>query len=196
MRAALGLVALLVTVAIILLLFKFYTAPMLDQSKTARQQARQIAGRDEEGVAVTNAVILDAVYKDGQMVAATVTDITPGSELQKHYGLQKGDVITDLGPLSIKGHISSPDEARDFLLDAYEKNQPIVVQRGWEQVSLPVDPDLNKTANFVTPPGTAAPATQPSAPQADAAAPKAPAKRPSKGAMERQLDLLKNTPQE
>ena len=49
MRMAFGLVSLLVVIAIILVAFSMYTAPVAKQGKKTQDQARQISGRDEEG---------------------------------------------------------------------------------------------------------------------------------------------------
>ena len=75
MRMAFGLVSLLVTLAIILLLFKTYEAPMLKRGKTATEDARQLAGRDENNAPVTDAVKLEAQDRNGRMEGALVASI-------------------------------------------------------------------------------------------------------------------------
>ena len=206
MRIAFGLVSLLVVVGIIMLLFSTYQAPMLKKGKSAQDDARQMAGRDEDNAPVTDAVKLDAQDRNGRMVGAVVASITAGSALQNHYGLQNGDVITAMGPLSVKDHMGSPDEARDFLLDAYQKQQPLVVMRGWEQLTLPLDPAVAAAAAPVpapvpAPTATAADGSAPAAPPADgtqASAKQAetpPANKPAPkkpGGLEGQLDLIRN----
>src|SRR3954447_22221854 len=125
MRMAFGLVSLLVVLAIILLLFSVYEAPMLKQTKSTRQQAQQIAGRDEDNAPVTDAITLDAKDRNGRMEGAVVTDVVAGSAIQVKYGLQKGDVILELGDLTVKEYMSSPGEAKDFLLKACQENKPV-----------------------------------------------------------------------
>src|SRR6188768_31926 len=107
MRVAFGLVSLLVVVAIILLVFSMYEAPVLKRGKSAQDDARQIAGRDEDNAPVTDAITLDAKDRNGQMLAAVVTSVTPGSTIEKHYGIQKGDEILVLGQLTVKGNMQS-----------------------------------------------------------------------------------------
>ena len=205
MRIAFGLVSLLVVLGIIMLLFSTYQAPMLKKGKRAQDDARQIAGRDENNAPVTDAVTLDAQDRNGRMVGAVVANITPGSTLQNHYGLQKGDVIMDMGPLSVKDHMGSPSEARDFLLDAYQKQQPLVVMRGWERLTLPLDPAVAAAAPAAPSPtapvpGTdaSAPAASPPSPDASPAAtqqPQQPANKPPQkkpGGLEGQLDAIRN----
>ena len=198
MRVALGLVSLLVVVAIIMLLFNFYTAPMLKETKSTREQAQQISGRDEDNAPVTHAITLDAQDRAGRMEAAVVTDLTPGSKLETHYGLQKGDVILELGQVTIRGNITSADEAKDFLLHAYQRNEPLVVMRGSDRITLPQEaPARNAAAN--------APGAAPSpAPSAGGPAPGEPAEqanqgRPAQkkpGGLEGQLDLIRNAGQQ
>ena len=199
MRVAFGLVSLLVVLAIILLVFSMYEAPVLKRGKTAMDDARQLAGRDEDNLPVTHAITLDGKSRNGQMTAAVVTSITPGSTLEKVYGLQVGDEIVQLGQLTVKDYMSSPDEAKDFLLTSFQKNEPVIVVRGGERLSLPLDPAVGavvvspkapaNTPPAPTPPG--ADASQASSQQPDAAPAPAP-KKP--GGLEGQLDLIRNIP--
>ena len=190
MRMAFGLVSLLVVLGIIMLLFSTYQAPMLKQGKTMRDDAQQLAGRDENNEPVHHAVTLDAQDRAGKMEAAVVTGITAGSTLEKHYGLQKGDVIVELGQVTVKGNIHSADEAKDFLLYAYQRNEPVVVLRGGERLSLPMPAPARNAAATVGPA-----AESPTAAAADAAQPPAqeqpPQKKPA-GGLEGQLDLIRN----
>ena len=204
MRMALGLVSLLVVVAIVLLLFSVYQAPMLKQSKSTRQQAQQIAGRDEDNAPVTDAVTLDELDRAGRMEGAVVTSVVPGSTIQTHYGLQNGDVLLELGQVTIKGNISSAGEAKDFLLYAYQRSEPVVVMRGNERLTLPIDPRnpssvaaaaraaaASGAAPAPTPTEPGTPGTEGSSDGAQKAAAAKPApKKP--GGLEGQLDLIRN----
>ena len=201
MRMAFGLVSLLVTLGIILMIFKMVEAPVIKEGKKTQDQARQMAGRDEEGERVTNAVTLDQQDVDGKMQSVSVTDITANSALQQRYGLQKGDVILEMGPLSVRGNMSSADEAKDMLQDAYQKNYPLVVLRGWDKLTLPLPEGAASASDAATP--TAATSKKPASPSdasADASstqqkAPQpAPKPRDNRGALERQLDLIKDIP--
>ena len=194
MRVAFGLVSLLVVIAIIMLVFSMYEAPVLKRGKTAQDDARQIAGRDEDNLPVTHAVTLDAKDRNGRMESVVVTSVAPGSTIEKHYGLQAGDEIVQLGQLPVKGYMNSADEAKDFLLSAYQRNEPVVVMRGFEQLTLPLDPG---TASAVIVPPAAGP--QPARPDASQAAaqdaPAQPAPEKKKpGGLEGQLDLIRNLP--
>ena len=199
MRMAFGLVSLLVTLAIILWIFKTYEAPVLKEGKKAQDQARQIAGRDEEGAPVTDAIKLDAQDRNGKMESVLVTDITPNSALQQRYGLQKGDVILQMGELTVRDSMSSPDEAKDFLLKAYQEGRNLVVIRGWDKLTLPMPPGSAPVAAAATAKPTGpgeqadATATPNKAKEPEQAAP-APKPRDNRGALERQLDLIKNIP--
>ena len=219
MRMAFGLVSLLVTLAIILLLFRTYSAPMLKQGKSATEDARQLAGRDENNAPVTDAIKLDSQDRNGQMYGAVVTDVTPGSAIEMKYGLHKGDVIVELGQLAVRGNMSSADEAKDYLLHAYQRSEPLVVMRGKNRLTLPLAPGQQPepsepTADTSTTPGfdpfdpsggsqqAAAPA--PAAADAGQASADAQAQPPAdtgkakqrqpKGGLEGQLDIIRNIP--
>jgi cell division septation protein DedD len=157
--------------------------------------------------------MLEAQDKAGKMESVVVSDVTANSAIQQRYGLQKGDVILQIGPLSVRDNMSSADEAKDFLLDAYQKNQDLVVLRGWDKLTLPM-PEGAAPAVAAAPapadsassapatPGdsttTPAPGAQADASQTPSKAktpkPAAPRKEPPKSAMERQLDLIRNIP--
>lgn len=195
MRVAFGLVSLLVVLAIIMLVFSMYEAPVLKRGKTAMDDARQLAGRDEDNLPVTHAITLDAKDRNGRMEAAVVTSITPGSTLEKVYGLQVGDEIVQLGPLTVKDYIHSADEAKDFLLSSFQKTEPVIVVRGSQQVSLPLDPAV--TAAAPKAPAAPQPAAAGDASQAGAQQPETPAQPPAQkkpGGLEGQLDLIRNIP--
>jgi hypothetical protein len=193
MRAAFGLVSLLVVLGIIMLMFNFYTAPMLKKGKATQDQARQIAGRDEDNAPVTDAITLDAKDRNGQMEAAVVTSVVPGSTIQTHYGLQNGDVLLVLGQLTVKGNMSSPEEAKDYLLYAYQRSEPVVILRGGEKLTLPLEPGAPGTAAAAA----AAPTTttadgSPTPTDGQLPAQTKPPKKP--GGLEGQLDLIRNRP--
>ena len=198
MRMAFGLVSLLVVLAIVMLLFSTYEAPMLKRGKAAQDDARHIAGRDENNAPVTDAITLDAQDRNGRMEGAVVTSITPGSAIQQHFGLQNGDVILTMGPLSVKENMSSAGEAKDFLLDAYQKQQPLTVLRGFERITLPMDPAVASAAAAAqATPAPAARAAPGDASQASAPAEAAPQEKPAQkrpGGLEGQLDLIRNIP--
>lgn len=196
MRAAFGLVSLLVVVGIVMLLFNTYSLPVAKRGKQAQDQVREIAGRDENNAPVTDAITLDAQDRNGRMEGAVVTDITAGSAIEKKYGLQKGDLIVVLGPLSVKDHMSSAGEARDFLLEAYQKNQPVVVMRGWERLTLPLDPAAAAPAASPVAQsalGAASDTAVTTPPPSPAVQPQPPAKQ-KPGGLEGQLDLIRNIP--
>lgn len=189
MRMALGLVSLLVVLGIIMLLFSTYQAPMLKQGKSMRDDAQQLAGRDENNEPVHHAVTLDAQDRAGKMEAAVVTSINAGSALETHYGLQKGDVILELGQVTVKGNIHSADEAKDFLLYAYQRNEPVVVLRGGERLTLPMAaPARNATAAA----GPAAESPSAAVDGTQTPAPEQPAQKKPAGGLEGQLDLIRN----
>ena len=201
MRMAFGLVSLLVTLAIILFIFKYIQAPTLKEGKKAQDQTRQLVGRDEEGNRVTDAITLDARDRGGKMESVVVTDVVPNSAIQQRFGLQKGDVIVQMGDLSVRDNMSSPDEAKDFLLKTYQDNRELVVLRGWDKLTLPMNENVARAAAAqATTPGT--PAQPAPGAQADATPPpgdsqkpaESPKPRDNRGALERQLDLIKDIP--
>lgn len=195
MRMAFGLVSLLVVIAIILVAFSMYTAPVAKQGKKTQDQARQIAGRDEEGNNATDSITLQEQESGGKTTGILVADVKPGGVMEKHFGFQKGDVILQIGPLTAKDNFASAGEAKDFLLDAYQRGNNVVVMRGWDQVTLPSTnaPVAAAAAGTDAPAGSATDAQATADGQQPAEETKRPRRRqdqPSGNSIQRQLDLI------
>jgi len=195
MRMAFGLVSLLVVIAIILVAFSMYTAPVAKQGKKTQDQARQIAGRDEEGNNATDSITLQEQESGGKTTGILVADVKPGGAMEKHFGFQKGDVILQIGPLTAKDNFASAGEAKDFLLDAFQRGNTVVVMRGWDQVTLPsTNAPVAAAAGTDAPAGTATGAQATADGQQPAEEAKRPARRPpnqpSGNSIQRQLDLI------
>ena len=137
MRAMFGLVGLLVTVGVLLMIFRFIEAPTLERGKQAQDEARQISGRGDDGVAAVDSFKVDPKYRGSDLQALTVTDVTPGGALAA-YGLQKGDDIVQVNGMKV-GDVSNndPETAKALVHQAFQASQPIVVSRGGQRITLP-----------------------------------------------------------
>src|SRR5204863_5988881 len=93
----LGILALLVVVAIILLLYSHNTIPALQKGQEARGQAEQIAGVDPSGGRVSDSYDLQTLMEGGKVRGLKVTRISSTSPMKTYYGLQKDDVIVEYG---------------------------------------------------------------------------------------------------
>jgi hypothetical protein len=140
MRALFGLVSLLVVVAIVVWLFASYNSGVSGPARQAQNEAAQIAGTDlETGGRASDSAEVDLVTAGGKPDSILVTKVTPGGAYERYFGLKTEDTILQIGPLPVKGHpaISSTEDAGNFLLDAYQKKQPLVVVRDGQQITLP-----------------------------------------------------------
>lgn len=178
MRMALGLVSLLVVIAIMLFVFKFYSAPVLKEGKKTQDKARQIAGRDEDGNNATDSMTLEEQNAGGKMTGVLVTKVAPGGAMEKHFGFLEGDVIVQVGPLTVKDNFTSAGEAKDYLLDAFQRNSNVIVMRGWDRVTLPA-------ANAPVAAAEGPQSTEQRTPKK-----RAPGQESSGNSLQRQLDLI------
>ena len=137
MRAMFGLVSLLVVIAIMLVLFKWFEAPVLEQGQKTRDQARQISGRGDDGVAAIHSFQVEPNLHGNKLESLDVTDVTPGGALAS-YGLQKGDKIIDINGTKV-GDLSNNDSelAKAQVHDAFQRSQSLVVLRNGQPVTLP-----------------------------------------------------------
>ena len=140
MRAVFGLVSLLVVIAIMMWLFSMYSIPVAREGKTAQDQARQISGRGDDGVAAIHSFQVEPNLRGSKLQSLDVTNVTPGGALAS-YGLEKGDKIVEINGTKV-GDLSNNDSelAKAQVHDAFQRSQPIVVLRDGQPVTLPQAP--------------------------------------------------------
>lgn len=140
MRAGLGILSLLVCVAIIL--FVMYSGPgggymptALKAGHSAQSQAQQLSGRNENGMPVQDTIGLKEVDKNGNEYGLKVHMILPTCPLISMYGLQKGDVITQVGPLTMREE-NDPEMMKDQVYEAGQQGRSIVIERDGKKLTL------------------------------------------------------------
>lgn len=179
MRMAIGLAGILVTMGVIVWIMSAITLPAtknaLDVKKRVEPQVEQIAGHTSDGTRAADTVQVKAEHSSGgRMTGIVVTGVVQGAAMDKYFGLRKGDVITEIGPLAVRD-MGAADEAKDFLVAEYQRSGQITVRRDGQEIKLPLPPSANTPV--VTP---AAPAT--------------PADGSSGDALEKQLDAIPGLP--
>lgn len=169
MRAGIGLVSLLMVVGIILMVafsgpHGGYVPTVLNAGNSGQQQANQISGHDENGIPVSETIALEEQdSSDGHLRGLTVKTILPTSPMVSSYGLTAGDVITEIGGLSIRD--SDPELAKAQVYESYMRNQSLTVLRNGQQ--LTINPDTALTTahpGYFPKPGTTVTGNAPPAP--------------------------------
>lgn len=147
MRALFGLVGVLVAAGVFVWWMSSGGAQHLQNvarvKKSAGEQASQFAGKDTEtGAPASESATLDLILAGGKPDSVLVVKVLNGGAYERYFGLKDEDTIVQIGPLPVKGHpsITSNEDAAAFLMDAYQKKQPIVVVRDGKQITLPVAP--------------------------------------------------------
>src|SRR3954468_11154056 len=148
MRAAFGLVGILITLGVIIWIM---AAPgrELQQAQTAIKvqkqvtpEVNQIAGRSAAGdMRFNESAKFELQSSGGRSSSILVTEVDPQGPAALYYGLQRGDSIVEvgqLGPVRDNNSITSSDDAMVFVMDAYQHKQPLVVVRDGQKVSLPL----------------------------------------------------------
>lgn len=146
MKAAFGLVALLLSVGIILFLLagplgkggRSYLQTVTDVKKEKEPQVQQWGGKDVKGRALYDTIELAPWPETGRMRGAVVDTIDTTGPAATFYGLQTGDVIVQIQSQQVGGSIISDEEAAEaFLTDAFARSAPIVVEREGQELILP-----------------------------------------------------------
>src|SRR5689334_22881973 len=123
MRMAFGLIGILVTLGVIVWVLSWTLGPIgqnLHTAKTKKEEARQIAGYDEDGVKASDTIKLADETSGGKLTGVLVTGITPGGAMEKFYGLKRNDSIVEIsmggGALTPVKEFSTASEAKDALV--------------------------------------------------------------------------------
>ena len=156
MRYGVGLLALLVVVAIILLIQANVTIPTVKKGMEAREQAEHIAGVDSGGGRVSDTYDLKSEMDGGKLRGLRITRISSNSPMKTYYGLQKDDVIVEYGAAGSMMKVRDSDDAemaKAMIAEAYQRHQPLIVMRNGAIVTL--DGEVEKLPGAKAQPPTA-----------------------------------------
>jgi anionic cell wall polymer biosynthesis LytR-Cps2A-Psr (LCP) family protein len=138
MRGAFGLVALLVAFAIVIWLFSTHTSTVATSGVKAQEDARQLAGVARDGeMRFMDSLTIEASTSGGRTVAMLVTDVKPQGPAAAHFGLQRDDLITQIGEFSVKDNLPSAEDALGELHNAYARKWTLQVIRNDQPIMLP-----------------------------------------------------------
>ena len=161
--AGIGLVGLLIVAAITFWIMfggkdqgGGYVRTELETRAKETEIVNNMGGKDASGALVTDSITYVA-EPDRDIV---ITTIEKNSPFDTKYGIRAGDKVLELGPLPIKGMVSTDAEARDQLINAFQHSFQIVVDRGGQKLTLPDDRQTDPAAGATAtaPPTAAAPA--------------------------------------
>jgi C-terminal processing protease CtpA/Prc len=142
MRMVFGLVSLLVVLGIMMLVFKMFEAPDIEQGHQAQQQAEQISGRDANGVPAYKSYQGQEYDLGTTFKGIKITDLTAGGPMDTAYGLKVGDIVTQIGGLDAVT-LGGYDSAKGQLDEAYQHAASLTVIRDGQQVTLQCKNALN-----------------------------------------------------
>jgi hypothetical protein len=148
MRMAVGLVAILIGVGVMVWIMHAVELPAVQQAvnvkKKVEPQVQQMAGTGTNGVDARQSIKLDAEMTGGKMTSVDVTSIDVDGPMAKYFGLQKGDAIVEIatqgGAFTPVKEMSDPAAAKDDLLSSFQNSQQIIVVRNGQRLTLPVPP--------------------------------------------------------
>jgi len=157
MRAAFGLVSLLVVLLIVMFIFDKIEYPELKTAQTvAIPEAQQISGHDSNGVPAMDSFRSEEYDRGNQFAGIKITNVMRGGAMDTYYGLKPGDIVLNIGGLDVTA-LGDYGSANAELQEAYQRQEGLTVDRGGKQISLPlpytpVAPLPIKTAQNQQPP--------------------------------------------
>lgn len=153
MRAAFGLVSVLVAIGIIAwMIGKGYgTAGTDGQTQEKIQDAAQIAGYSrDQSMPFLSSLKVEPQNNGGRFSSLLVTKVVKGGPADTYFGLQEGDAIiaaTSQGNRTSVKDEQDPTMFRDeYVMNAYTRSGSITVMRNGQELTLP-NPNAAKAQN-------------------------------------------------
>jgi len=141
MRAAFGLVGLLVTIGIIVLLMRLYLPATVEANKKARNEVSQWAGQDSEGRKAGETLKFTAMRRnDGRLSSVLVDKIASDDPMAAYWGLKTNDSIVEIEQSGLDFSDMSDDDVKNFVLQAFTRRNKLVVMRDGQKIALPQAP--------------------------------------------------------
>jgi hypothetical protein len=142
MRAVFGLVGILATIGVIVWIMYKVELPhdqaVLNAQRQVAPEVNQMAGNSRDGsMRFSDSLSLELESTGGRSNSLLVTNVLANGPAATYFGLQRGDSIVEIGPLSVRDSINSAAEGRDMVQDAYQRKQQITVVRNGEKMLLP-----------------------------------------------------------
>ena len=198
MKAGFGLVALLVTIAILAYVWSMYTSAVSDVSQPAIRQAEQVAGFDEGGgKRAKDTIKTEPVMVNNKLRALLVTNVDPGGAMERFYGLKRDDQILAVGPIDFRGE-SDAGLAEAMLAESRQREAELTVKRD-EVVYLVKNVDKQpvwtpKSGSIPAPQPDATISQPPTTPQPNTSQPNETPARDTTKALDRQLQQIPGIP--
>ena|SRR5438105_1505900 len=168
MQAAFGLVGILIATFIVVYLWASYTQPVAKVAKPAQQQAQVLAGRSASGAPAVYSAKYQAVERNGTLTGVRILAVDPTGALFEHFGLIPGDVVLRIGPFKMGDEtLNDYESARDWIVEAMQRQMDIVVDRGGTQIKLPEQRNFVPTPAVPGAGGSGAPTPAPAATGSD-----------------------------
>src|SRR5438132_3591723 len=138
MRAAFGLIGLLVCVGVIVLIIHktgYLDTVTSTPVKNAQQQSKQVSG-----IGFRESVVLEPESKGGKLSAIDVTKIVPGGPAETYFGLKENDTIVGYtlngAQMAVKDQ-NDEELVKAQIMEAYQKSGTLTVIRDDQRITLP-----------------------------------------------------------
>jgi hypothetical protein len=151
MRAGIGLLVLLVTVALMLLLYtsmpgsgnKSYMHTVATANREMTQFGNQLNGKSPDG----ETKFEDSVAVAGENGRYTITSVMTNGPAEVRFGFLVNDKLIRIGQFDVRDamNINNADDAMLWMRETYTRNGTIVVERNGKQIELPTTAHRLKT---------------------------------------------------
>jgi hypothetical protein len=149
MRAVFGIGGILATLGVIVWIMSFelgHDKAVIDAGNKATVEVDQMAGRDENGTPVKDSATLEPQTTNGKTDSVLVTSVAADGPYAKMWGLKRDDAIVEIGPLPVSQVATDAGSAADYVMDAYQKGEPLTIYRDGKQMVLQAQSALTPAA--------------------------------------------------
>jgi hypothetical protein len=139
MRAVIGIGGILAALGVLVWIMSFelgHDKAVIDAGNKATDQVNVIVGRDDNGTPVKQSATLEPQSTNGKIDSILVTGVVADGAYAKVWGLKRNDAIVEIGPLTVQQVVSDAGSADDYVMDAYQKSEPLTVYRDGQKMVL------------------------------------------------------------
>jgi competence protein ComGC len=143
MRAAFGLIGILVTLGVIVAIWYFISLPNIKQARQTQKKVEATLGAlTSSGIQESkDSISLDARTRGGRFNGLIVKGIAPGGAMQVNYGLMTGDVIVGVHGNTFDAIANGDSDMAEALVwEARGRQQILMVERNGKKIDLPWQP--------------------------------------------------------
>ena len=134
MRAAFGLVALMIGVGLLVWLWSTHTQAVIQRSRPAEDQSKPMTENPTPSPSADPLAQTKQIQWEADSRGLVVKNIGPDNPMARYWGLRAGDRIIQAGDVQLKGE--GTKDAEPFVQQAYTYQRELIIDRQGQRMQL------------------------------------------------------------